>query len=89
MPGTTCLRTARLHLRPPRAGDAPAVAAAMTPAVSKWVGRWPIPFTVEMAEARVEQALASMARGRSLICVIEHEGQLAGWIGGGLLSSGR
>jgi len=89
VPGTTCLRTARLHLRPPRAGDAPAVAAAMTPAVSKWVGRWPIPFTVEMAEARVEQALASMARGRSLICVIEHEGQLAGWIGGGLLSSGR
>lgn len=83
MVGTACLRTARLVLRPPRDDDAPAIAAAMTPAVSQWVGRWPVPFTVEMARARVAEALESMARGSALICAIEHGGGFAGWIGGG------
>lgn len=83
MVGTACLRTARLVLRPPRDDDAAAIAAAMTPAVSQWVGRWPVPFTVEMARARVAEALESMARGSALICAIEHGGGFAGWIGGG------
>jgi len=87
--GDACLRTPRLRLRPPQAIDAPAIAAAMTPAVSQWLGRWPVPFTVEMARARVDEALGSMARGDSLICAIEYRGGFAGWIGGGPLPGGE
>lgn len=76
------METARLRLRPPCPADAPAIAAAMTPAISQWLARWPAPFTIEMAEARIAEALHVVAQGRALICVIEHQGQLAGWIGG-------
>ena len=43
------IETPRLRLRPPRPEDAPAGAALMTPGVSRWLARWPVPFTPEMA----------------------------------------
>jgi len=54
----------------------------MTPAVSRWMGSWPVPFTPEMAADRIAGALRAMARGDTLCCVIEHQANLAGWIGG-------
>jgi len=80
------METARLRLRPPCPGDAPAIAAAMTPAISQWLGRWPVPFTLEMAQARVAEALDATAQRRALVYVVEHRRQLAGWIGGGRVS---
>jgi ribosomal-protein-alanine N-acetyltransferase len=80
---TALLRTDRLCLRPPRLDDAPIVAALMTPAVSQWLARWPVPFTLEMAKARIARSLDATAAGRALICVVEHRGECVGWIGGG------
>ena len=76
------IETARLRLRPPHPADAPIIAALMTPAVSQWLARWPVPFTIEMAQARIAEALDAMAQNRALICVIEHRNRPAGWIGG-------
>lgn len=79
------LRTARLCLRPPNLGDAPALAALMTPGVSRWLARWPIPFTVEMAQSRIADTLDAMAQDRLVCCIIEHQGTPTGWIGGARL----
>ena len=84
---TPLLRTDRLRLRPPRPEAAPAVSALMTPGVSQWLARWPVPFTPGMAQARIAQSLDAMAAGRSLICVIEHREEFAGWIGGGRMGA--
>ena len=80
------IETTRLRLRPPRPEDAPVVAALMTPGVSRWLARWPVPFTPEMAQARIAGSLDAKAAGRSLICVVEHRGAFAGWIGGGRIA---
>jgi len=77
------IQTARLRLRAPRPDDAEPLAALMTPAVSRWVARWPVPFTPEMAQARIAEALDAMAQGRALTHVIEHQAKPAGWISGG------
>jgi len=83
---TPPLRTDRLRLRPPRPEDAPVVSTLMTPGVSQWLARWPVPFTLEMAEARIAEALGAMAAGRALICVVEHQEEFVGWIGGGRIA---
>ena len=80
------LRTDRLRLRPPRPEDAPSLSALMTPGISRWMGSWPAPFTPEMAKARIAQSLDAMAAGRSLVCVVEHQGECVGWIGGGRIA---
>ena len=80
------MKTARLRLRPPRPEDAPSLAALMTPNVSQWLARWPVPFTLEMAQARIAGSLDAITAGRSLICVVEHQGAFAGWIGGGRIA---
>ena len=78
---TALLRTGRLRLRPPRPEDAPALAALMTPGVSRWLASWPVPFTLELAEARIATVLDAMAQGDTICCVIEHQGEIVGWIG--------
>lgn len=80
------METARLRLRPPRPADAPALSALMTPAVSRWLGNWPVPFTPGMAEARIAVSLDAMTAGRSLIRVVEHGEAFVGWIGGGRIA---
>jgi len=53
----------------------------MTPDVSRWVGYWPVPFTVEMAELRIECARAAAAAGKALPFAAELlDGTLVGWI---------
>lgn len=54
----------------------------MTPAISQWLGTWPVPFTLEMAQIRIERSLDAMVRKRALIYAVEVRGNLAGWIGG-------
>ena len=76
------IETPRLRLRPPRPADAPNLVALMTPTVSRWLGNWPVPFTPGMAEARIAASLDAITAGRSLICVVEHQGTFVGWIGG-------
>lgn len=75
------IETARLRLRPPRPEDAPSLSALMTPAVSRWLGSWPVPFTPEMAHARIAGTLDAMAQGDTVCCVVEHGDEIAGWIG--------
>ncbi len=75
------IATARLRLRPPRPDDAPSLAALMTPAVSRWMASWPVPFTLELAQARIASVRDAMAQGDTICCVIEHEAAVAGWIG--------
>ena len=76
------LHTERLRLRPPRPADAPSLVALMTPAVSRWLGNWPVPFTPAMAKARIAGLLDAMTAGPSLVCVVEHQETFVGWIGG-------
>jgi len=47
------LLTPRLKLRCVTADDAAATSSLMTPDVSNWLASWPIPFTPEMAGARI------------------------------------
>ena len=68
--------------RPPCPADAPALSALMTPGVSRWLASWPVPFTPEMAEARIAWSLDAMAAGRSLVCAVEHQAAFVGWFGG-------
>ena len=78
-----------LTTRLPGLADAPALAALMTPAVSAWLGQWPVPFTPAMAEAKIAGALDAAARGTALVDVLLHDGAVAGWIGGSRLPGGR
>ena len=75
------IETPRLRLRPPRPADAPALSALMTPAVSRWMGSWPVPFTPEMAETRITSTLDAMAEGDTICLMIEHGTEAVGWIG--------
>ncbi len=53
----------------------------MTPEISRWVGYWPVPFTVEMAELRIERARAAAFAGKTLPFAAERlDGALVGWI---------
>ena len=71
-----------LHARLPHLDDAPALAALMTPAVSRWLGRWPVPCSADMAADKVAQALDAMARGEAVVDVLTLDGAVAGWISG-------
>lgn len=69
-----------LHARPPRPDDAPALAALMTPAVSRRLGRWPSPCSTDLAAEKVAQALDAMARNEAVVDVLTFDGAVAGWI---------
>ncbi len=55
------------------------MSALMTPAVSRWVISWPVPFTPEMAAERIA---ASLADGCALPLAIERlaDGSFLGWL---------
>jgi ribosomal-protein-alanine N-acetyltransferase len=76
------LETARLHLRCVVAHDAAATSALMTPAVSRWVAYWPVPFTADMARSRIEAARRLAYAGDALpFGVIEKaSGAFIGWV---------
>ncbi|WP_165795528.1 GNAT family N-acetyltransferase [Methylobacterium frigidaeris] len=76
------LDTPRLHLRLVAPEDAEATSAMMTPAVSRWLASWPMPFTVAMARERIAMARSLAATGQALsLAVTAHgDGALLGWI---------
>ena len=76
------LGTERLRLRCVRPDDAAQVSRLMTPAVSRWVASWPVPFTPEMAAERIAAARDAAGMGKLLPLAIERrfDGVLLGWI---------
>lgn len=74
------LDTPRLHLRLVAPEDAEATSAMMTPAVSRWLASWPLPYTVAMARERIATAREQAAAGRALSLAITARGELLGWI---------
>ncbi|MET7245257.1 GNAT family N-acetyltransferase, partial [Methylobacterium sp. EM32] len=76
------LDTPRLHLRPVAPEDAEATSAMMTPAVSRWLASWPLPYTVAMARERIATAHAQAEAGQALSLAVtaRESGELLGWI---------
>ncbi len=76
------LGTERLRLRCVRLDDAAQISRLMTPAVSRWVSSWPVPFTPEMAAERIVAAREAAEMGKLLPFAIERrfDGVLLGWI---------
>lgn len=76
------LDTPRLSLRLVTPEDAEATSALMTPAVSRWLAMWPLPFTVAMARERIAMArvLAEAGQALSLAVIARGSGEFLGWI---------
>ncbi len=76
------LDTPRLHLRLVAPEDAEATSALMTPAVSRWLASWPLPYTVAMARERIALArsLAEAGQALSLAVTARDTRDLLGWI---------
>jgi ribosomal-protein-alanine N-acetyltransferase len=76
------LDTPRLHLRPVAPEDAEATSALMTPAVSRWLASWPLPYTVAMARERIAtaRALAEAGQALSVAVTARDSGDILGWI---------
>lgn len=79
------LTTPRLRLRCFRPGDAPALAANLTPPVTRWLATWPDPVTVAFAAERIEAARLGARDGYHVGYGIERlsDGVLIGGVGGG------
>jgi RimJ/RimL family protein N-acetyltransferase len=76
------LDTPRLTLRCPRAADAAALAALITPEVSRWLSSWPPMLTAGEALVRVAQARAAIVERSALYFAIERRDDAAviGWL---------
>ncbi|WP_297370214.1 GNAT family N-acetyltransferase [Acidocella sp.] len=74
--------THRLRLRCPRPEDAATISAMITPAVSRWLASWQVPFTIELAAKRITAAQKAAFSGRAIPLVIERrqDGAPLGWI---------
>ena len=77
------IETPRLRLRCPRQEDATSISEMMTPAVSRWLASWPVPFTAAMAAERITAARQAVSAGTALLFLIERreDGLPVGWIG--------
>ena len=75
------IETPRLRLRCARATDAPRIAELMTPAISRWLLSWPVPYTTEMAAEDLAGWCALARNGRGMPCVVEGRsvGGVIGW----------
>jgi [ribosomal protein S5]-alanine N-acetyltransferase len=76
------VETARLRLRCVAAADAATTATLMTPAISRWVANWPVPFTHEMAAQRIKAARDRACKGDALPFAVTDKalGELIGWV---------
>ena len=74
--------TSRLRLRSAVPADAAPVSALMTDSISRRLGSWPVPYTPEMALARICDWGALARAGRGMPCVITAHsgGAVLGWI---------
>ena len=77
------IETPRLRLRCPRPEDAAAISGMMTPAVSRWLASWPVPFTSAMAAERIAAARQAVSQGAALLFIVERrqDDTPLGWIG--------
>ena len=77
--------TPRLRLRCFRPEDAPALAANLTPPVTRWLATWPDPVPVDLAARRTEDARAGVRAGWHVSYAIERlsDGAVIGGFGGG------
>ncbi|MBY6243314.1 GNAT family N-acetyltransferase [Methylosinus sp. Sm6] len=75
------LETDRLRLRCVAQRDAVATSRWMTPAVSRWLASWPLPFTPAMAAERIEhwRALARAGDGLGFAIADIATDELLGW----------
>jgi [ribosomal protein S5]-alanine N-acetyltransferase len=73
--------TNRLRLRCVTADDALATSRLMTPAVSRWLASWPMPFTLKMAQQRIADLREQAYRGDALpfAIVARLNEELVGW----------
>lgn len=76
------IETPRHRLRCVEPGDAAETVAMMTPAVSRWLGHWPDPFTLDRAVARIDamRALAALGDALPLAITARDGGPLMGWV---------
>ena len=74
--------TARLRLRCLVPEDAGGISSLMTPAVSRWLASWPVPFTPEMASSRIVSMRELAFRGDALPFAVtdKDDGGLMGWV---------
>ncbi|MCB8877854.1 GNAT family N-acetyltransferase [Acidisoma silvae] len=75
------LSTNRLVLRWVSLDDASSTSKLMTPAVSRCLASWPIPFTVDMAKTLISKLRDLALRGDALPFAItaRQDGELLGW----------
>ena len=76
--------TPRLRLRCFEAGDAPSLAANLTPSVTRWLATWPDPVTVDVAAQRIQIARDGARAGWHVGYGVERlsDGVLIGGFGG-------
>jgi hypothetical protein len=57
------IETERLVIRSVRVSDAESIAMLVTPGVSRWLTNFPLPYTVQLAQRRVERIREASVRG--------------------------
>jgi [ribosomal protein S5]-alanine N-acetyltransferase len=77
------VKTERTFLRSLRLGDAESIAALMTPDISRWLTNFPLPYTTQMAQQRLERIREAGVRGQATVLGIERkaDGAFMGWFG--------
>jgi ribosomal-protein-alanine N-acetyltransferase len=77
------IKTERIFLRSLRPGDAESIAALMTPDVSRWLMNFPLPYTAQLAQQRIERIREAGIRGQATVLGIERrtDGAFMGWFG--------
>ena len=81
-PAAMEIRTDRLRLRPPVAGDRDAIVAAIGRwDVARWLARVPHPYAAADAEAFIAASAARRAAGRELALLVLDDDGLAGCVG--------
>jgi ribosomal-protein-alanine N-acetyltransferase len=76
------VETTSLLLRWVEDRDAPAISRLMTPAVSRWLASWPVPFTDDLAMERIKSARAGAALSNILpfAITLKQTGAVIGWV---------
>jgi ribosomal-protein-alanine N-acetyltransferase len=76
-------KTGRILLRPLRLVDAESIAALMTPTISRWLTNFPLPYTAQLAQQRLERIREAGIRGQATVLGIERltDGAFMGWFG--------
>jgi ribosomal-protein-alanine N-acetyltransferase len=74
--------TPRLKLRCVHPDDATTLSGMMVQEISRWMASWPVPFTVEMARARIDQAREAAHAGDALPFAVtrRENGTVIGWL---------